>query len=382
MFCGYCLFIKFLMGFWQNKYLLLRSSFFRKIYILINVRMLPWGIIRMTTASEDKVKNLEENIKKIQEELKNLGGELDNFKEIARHLMPSPGDIPELKGIDIYGESIQLINSVGGDHIIYIDFKKRYDLDARIQNTKKIEIKKNLELNKKRAGILVADVAGHKITDASLAGQLHQAFLTGVLYELDMYGEITTKLFENINTRFYNSSSVTKNITMLYGEISKDGKFRFLSAAHQPPIVFSNEYNKIVKIGKDRLISYLPIGTAPSEVDVDINRQQSLIGYKKKYSVNEINLMNHGDLLILHTDGLPDHFMESDQLPDHLKESDQYVDGLQQKREEYFKEKLESKLKEFKLLSSKEIFYEIKKYLFEFDLKQKDDISYVIIKKV
>ena len=41
--------------------------------------------------------------------------------------------IPELKGIDIYGETIPLDGLIGGDHIIYVDFKKRYDLEARIQ---------------------------------------------------------------------------------------------------------------------------------------------------------------------------------------------------------------------------------------------------------
>ena len=48
-----------------------------------------------------------------------------------------------------------------------------------------------------RLGILVADVSGHKLTDALAAAMLHQAFLTGVLYELDRFGEVTTRLFEN-----------------------------------------------------------------------------------------------------------------------------------------------------------------------------------------
>ena len=56
---------------------------------------------------------------------------------------------------------------------------------------------------------------------------LHQAFLLGAIYEMDYYGNITPKLFENLNTRFYNSSSLSKFITMIYGEISRDGHFNF-----------------------------------------------------------------------------------------------------------------------------------------------------------
>jgi hypothetical protein len=54
-----------------------------------------------------------------------LLGELENFQEIARHIKPSPGEIPKISGIDIYGEVIPLNGIVGGDHIIYIDFNKR-----------------------------------------------------------------------------------------------------------------------------------------------------------------------------------------------------------------------------------------------------------------
>ena len=56
------------------------------------------------------------------------------------------------------------------------------------------------------AGIAVIDVSGHRVTDALLTAMLHQAFLLGSLYELDMFGQITKRLFENLNTRFYQSS--------------------------------------------------------------------------------------------------------------------------------------------------------------------------------
>ena len=61
-----------------------------------------------------------------------LTGELANFEEIAKYLIPQPGDLPRLKGIDIYGGTVPLNGVVGGDHLIYVDFKQRFDLETRI----------------------------------------------------------------------------------------------------------------------------------------------------------------------------------------------------------------------------------------------------------
>ena len=62
-----------------------------------------------------------------------LQSELKNFQEIAQNIMPAPGEIPTLKGIEVYGGTIPLNGTVGGDHIIYIYLKNRYDLNARIR---------------------------------------------------------------------------------------------------------------------------------------------------------------------------------------------------------------------------------------------------------
>src|SRR5436190_23717279 len=95
----------------------------------------------------------------------------------------------------------------------------------------KDEVVANLKRCRTRAGIVLLDVSGHQVTDALLAAMLHQAFLLGSLYELDTFGHITRRLFENLNSRFYQSSSRTKFATMIYGEIAQDTTFRFLSAA-------------------------------------------------------------------------------------------------------------------------------------------------------
>jgi serine phosphatase RsbU (regulator of sigma subunit) len=174
-----------------------------------------------------------------------------------------------------------------------------------------------LQRLKRTGGILVADVAGHEFTDAMCALMLHQAFHTGALYEMDLNGEITIRLFEQINTRFLKSTTLrnlnadrdgSAFITLLYGEISHSGRFRFISAGHPQPLVFSREYDCFVDISQDRLVSYPPIGLQPSEDHADAGHYERALGYKKRYTVNELNLMGPGDILLLYTDGLLDLF--------------------------------------------------------------------------
>ena len=117
---------------------------------------------------------------------------------------------------------------VGGDHIIYVDFKQRFDLPARGSSTPshegQLDVVENLQRCQRMAGIALIDVSGHRVTDALLAAMLHQAFLLGAIYELDMFGQITKRLFENLNTRFYKSSGAHKFVSMIYGEISEDAR--------------------------------------------------------------------------------------------------------------------------------------------------------------
>ena len=63
-----------------------------------------------------------------------LTSELENFEEIASYLIPKPGDLPLVRGMDIHGGTLALNGSVGGDLLIFLDFKQRFDLEARIQD--------------------------------------------------------------------------------------------------------------------------------------------------------------------------------------------------------------------------------------------------------
>ena len=287
-----------------------------------------------------------------------LTAELEHLGELARNFDAPPSELPEVPWIDVYGEALPRNGKAGGDHIIYVDFKKRYKMDKLIREAPE-KVQNKLRATAARAGIVVLDVEGHDYSSAFIASVFHQAFLLGVSYELKFFGEITTTLFDNINTRFYNSSGISKTLTMVYGEISENGTFRFLSAAHPPPLIFSSEFERLVAISEDRLVSFPQIGTMPSRGNSEISIP--LLGVKERYTVNEINLMGRGDILILYSDGLSDH-----------------RDCAGHK---YFPGRLEAVLRTNKRLPARAIFERVKEDLLAFNDKPDDDITVVIIKK-
>lgn len=290
--------------------------------------------------------------------------EIINFQNIAKNVNPSSGEIPSMTGLDIYGETISLLGEVCGDHIIYVDFAKRFNLNERIrqaEKTDRIDISNRLKHLRSKAGILLSDVCGHSITDYLLNAMLHQAFLVGASYELTLYGEITIDLFETINHRFHQSSSIDKFITMIYGEIESNGDFRFISAGHQLPLIFSNEFNKIVNIDNLNLTTYPPIGTLPSETDIDSKIIKALLGFKQRYSINKLSVMGKGDILLLFTDGFSE-----------IKNGEQ----------NYIAERLETQLRKVKHLSAKEIFESIKLDFMNYCGNPDDDATMILIKKI
>ena len=292
-----------------------------------------------------------------------LTGELANFEEIAKYLIPQPGDLPRLKGIDIYGGTVPLNGVVGGDHLIYVDFKQRFDLEARIRQAAaegRQEVVRNLKRCQRTAGIALLDVSGHRITDAFIAAMLHQAFLLGAIYELDTSGHVTRRLFENLNARFYQSSSEHKFVSMIYGEISEDARFRFLSAAQPLPVVFSREHDRFMEVSKDLSVSFPPLGMLPSLHVTDRQQTTSPLGFKDHYQMNEWVILNGGDIFLLHTDGVAEH-----------------TNGT----EDYFPRRLEQKIREVKDQSAAEIFHSVIADMPAFGVPS-DDVSLVVIKRV
>jgi len=291
--------------------------------------------------------------------LRRLTGELDNFEQIAQYLLPQPGDLPRLQGVDIFGGTLALNGTVGGDHLIYVDFKQRFNLPARIEDAVargRIDLAEQLRRCQRMAGIVLIDVSGHRVTDALLAAMLHQAFLLGAIYELDMFGRITRRLFENLNTRLYKSSGAHKFVTMIYGEISEDAQFRFLSAGQPPPAVFSNEHDRFMEVS---LISFPPVGMLPSLGMIDEAATDSPLGFKDHYTLNDWSLMGAGDILLLHTDGLAEH---------------------QHGEHDYFPGRMEQTVRRVKDGTARAIYEAIIEDLVAFG-EPADDISLVVIKR-
>ena len=294
--------------------------------------------------------------------LQQLTGELDNFEDIATYLLPQPGELPTLHGIDIYGGTLALRGVVGGDHITYVDFKQRFDLQARIRQATtegRLDIVENLQRCQRRAGIALMDVSGHRMTDALLAAMLHQAFLLGSIYELDISGQITKRLFENLNTRFYKSSGENKFVSMIYGEISEDARFRFLSAGQPFPAVFSHQHDRFMEVSPLLCVSFPPVGMLPSLHVIDRHTTTSLLGFKDRYEMNEWLLMGAGDILLLHTDGLVEHCRG---------------------HESYFPARLEQVLRQVKHQRAADIFKAVREDLLTFNAPV-DDISIIVVKR-
>jgi serine phosphatase RsbU (regulator of sigma subunit) len=295
---------------------------------------------------------------------------------LRKRLMPVEGAIPQLAGIDMYGNSIPA-GTVGGDLFEYINFQQRYNIDARIERALKLsafylepllpgqtprnavddhvqwlESRPNLspevalEYRKAKsseqvriaevlrelrttAGVLLVDAQGHGLISAKIASTVHDTFHALMLTELDRYGKTTPGFFEKINVRLAQSvtarnalgrnpnDSAREIATMLYGEMRPEGNFRFVNFGHPPPLVFSAEFGRFVEIDKDSMVQFPALGLEIPEDHPDRNKYFSMTLRKRQVNVSdvaEITLMSPGDILFLYTDGVYDGSDEQDRL--------------------------------------------------------------------
>jgi serine phosphatase RsbU (regulator of sigma subunit) len=287
---------------------------------------------------------------------------------LRERLMPVEGAIPHLPGIEMYGNSIPA-GTVGGDLFEYINFQQRYNIDARVQralrlskefleplppgepsrnsvddhvewlksrpgyrsemeteyrdarSSEQVRVAEDLHELYSTAGVLLVDAEGHGIISAKIASTVHDTFHAFMLSELDRRGKTTPELFEKINLRLAQSVTARNALgrsendnareiaTMLYGEVHPYGYFRFVNFGHPPPLVFSAEYRKFMKIDKDRMVQFFALGLQIPEDHPDRNRYVSLRVREKRANssdVAEITLMSPGDILFLYTDGVYD----------------------------------------------------------------------------
>jgi serine phosphatase RsbU (regulator of sigma subunit) len=295
-----------------------------------------------------------------------LEASIDEY--LRKRLMPVEGAIPQLAGIDMYGNSIPA-GSVGGDLFEYINFHQRYNIDARIAAARRLskeyldplpggQTSRNaiddhvlwmkskpgftakLEAEYRRAkssdqlrvaedlhelyttaGVLLVDAQGHGIISAKIASTVHDTFHALILSELDQNGKTTPEFFEKINLRLAQSVTARNALgidprdssreiaTMLYGEIRPDGHFRFMNFGHPPPLVFSAEFGKFMEMNEDRMVQFLALGLEIPEDHPDRNKYFSMKLRKKQMNasdVAELTLMSPGDIIFLYTDGVYD----------------------------------------------------------------------------
>ncbi len=287
---------------------------------------------------------------------------------LRKRLMPVEGTIPDVQGIDMYGNSIPA-GTVGGDLFEYINFQQRYDIDARIQwalnlskdylqglpagapprtsvddhvnwlksrpgykpelesayrearSLEQVRVAEDLRELYTTAGVLLVDAQGHGIIAAKIASTVHDTFHALMLAELDHRGKTTPELFERVNLRLAQSVTARNALgriekenaqeiaTMLYGEVHPYGYFRFVNFGHVPPLVFSAEDRTFMDIDKNRMVQFLPLGLHIPENHPDRNRYLSLEFREKNLdssNVAELTLLSPGDIFFLYTDGVYD----------------------------------------------------------------------------
>jgi serine phosphatase RsbU (regulator of sigma subunit) len=282
--------------------------------------------------------------------------------------MPVEGAIPHIAGIEMFGNSIPA-GTVGGDLFEYINFRQRYDIDARIEQAQRLskefleppppgipvrnsvedhvqwlkgtpDYRSEMETEYRRArsseqvrvaqdlrdlystaGVLVLDAQGHGIISAKIASTVHDTFHALMLTELDRYGKTTSMLFENLNLRLARSVTARNALgidenenareiaTMLYGEVHPGGHFRFVNFGHPPPLVFSAEYAKLVEVDEAHMVQFLALGLQIPADHPDRKRYYSMSLRQREFNssdLSEITLMSPGDILVLYTDGVYD----------------------------------------------------------------------------
>src|SRR5271157_388529 len=293
---------------------------------------------------------------------------------LRKRLMPVEGAIPQLPGIEMYGNSIPA-GTVGGDLFEYINFQQRYDIDARIQRAQKLSkefleplpprtparnsVDDHVDWLKSRpgyrsemeteyrnarsseqvrvaedlrelfntAGVLLVDAQGHGVISAKIASTVHDTFHAFMLAELDRYGKTTPDMFEKINLRLAQSVTARNALgrdtheeareiaTMLYGELRPEGHFRFVNFGSPPPLVYSAEHGRFLPMHTDHLVQFPALGLEIPEDHPDRNKYFAMSIRPRQINssdVAEIKLMNPGDIVFLYSDGVYDGSDEED----------------------------------------------------------------------
>ena len=185
-----------------------------------------------------------------EQEIHNLENELGLAQDVQRKLLPQ--QVPQIPGVEIaaFTRPAQII---GGD---YFDF---------------------LELNDRRHGIAIADVAGHGI-----AAGMHMASVQSLLRALAPSIASPAELAERLNKLFIHNVNYTTFVSFFLCSLDVEDKtLTYCNAGHNPPLL---------RRGR-REAWLMPTGPAIGLVEGAAYTEESLP-------------LGSGDLLLLFTDGV------------------------------------------------------------------------------
>lgn len=191
---------------------LLRETPFPAAVWLLGSRREWAAVLRLASASDEhgalvlKVAHMA-----IQQRAQQAGWRdmLDRAKAIQRSLLPDP--IPSLAGFDIAARS-DAAEDVGGD--VY---------DA-------------IPLGGDILGLLIADASGHGLPAALEARDVVIGMRMGAARDLKI-----TATLERLNRILSASALSSRFVSLVYGELHRDGVFEYVNAGHPAPLVVGPE---------------------------------------------------------------------------------------------------------------------------------------------
>jgi phosphoserine phosphatase RsbU/P len=156
-----------------------------------------------------------------------------------------------------------------------------YELSATVQPCASIggDSYDIIPLKDGKFAITISDVSGKGIPAALLVSTLHALLRVFLQYPIEL-----VELVRRLNTLVYNNSPVERFITffiMIFDPINH--KFTYVNAGHNPPFLFRENRTDINEL----MASGLPLGMVEEE----------------QFEAHQIDLQ-HGDTLVLYTDGV------------------------------------------------------------------------------
>lgn len=201
------------------------------------------------------------NLQSVYIDKKRMDKELEMARVIQRRLMPQ--EIPQVKGLDIYGES-RPCYEVAGDY---------YDI---INN------------DEGNTFMVIADVSGKGAGAAMIMANLQASIRVGLEITEDFEVFIS-----RINNHVYKNTSSSEFITFFIGAwVAESNNFHYINAGHNPPVMIDKEGNVSTLDATGLILGVLP---------------------DQKYERRVIKV-EEGSVIAIYTDGLEEAMNPKDEI--------------------------------------------------------------------